>query len=66
MTRGPGSNVRALPTRLNVDQAWTEYSALAKRWASDPDYMQDHAFNMAVARAWERWRDLFLSTGGRA
>jgi hypothetical protein len=49
-----------IPTTLNADQAWSEYETLALHAAAKPVLMANVHFAREFARAWERWRDLFL------
>lgn len=50
-----------LPTAMNVDHAWAEYQALAIKAAQQPALMGNIHFAQEYARAWARWRDLFLA-----
>lgn len=58
-------NVVALPTRASAEQAWERYVALVRRVETDRTLLTDVEHNVAVARAWAEWRDLFLALDGR-
>jgi len=40
--------------------AWEVYRALAQASIDRPELMVDPDHSMALARAWKRWRDLFV------
>ena len=42
--------------------AFDHYASLVRRMDAEPALRIDLAHNMAIARAWEAWRDLFLSS----
>lgn len=50
-----------LPTAMNADRAWSEYQTLAIQAAGSPALLANIHFCREFARAWERWRDLFLA-----
>ncbi len=58
-------NVIALPTRASAEQAWDRYVALVRKPETDRALLTDVDHNIAVARAWAEWRDLFLALDGR-
>ncbi len=60
------SNVRQLPTRLNVNDAWAHYQRLALEVAANPAKLSDLEHSQRLARAWARWRDLFLASDNAA
>lgn len=52
--------ISQIPTTLNTDQAWTEYTRLVSAMDADPALRLDAAHCQEVARAWKRWSELFL------
>jgi hypothetical protein len=57
MTR---STILQLPTRANADVAWDEYCALARQYVDDDARKTDLEFCKRMARAYQRWSDLYL------
>lgn len=53
------SVVAILPTARAVDEAWAEYTRLAKMAEDAPDLRTDHAHQIAIVRAHRRWAELF-------
>ena len=49
------------PHRLSVDDAWSEYQRLMLEASSNQSLYADLGHSAARARAWERWRNLFLA-----
>lgn len=58
----PSDNVAHLPTRLNVDEAWSAYQNLAIAAANDARLRGDRDYCEMMLRAWKRWSELFLAT----
>jgi hypothetical protein len=54
-------SVHTLPVRLSVDQAWDAYQSLAQRAIEQPELQADLPHCTETARAWKRWRDMFLA-----
>jgi hypothetical protein len=55
------SAVAILPTRSAVDHAFARYTGLVRQCETDPPLRADLDHNIAIARAWAEWRDLFLA-----
>ena len=55
------SAVATLPTRITADAAFERYADLIRQVERDPALRTDLEHNIAIARAWEAWRDLFLA-----
>lgn len=53
--------VATLPVRANVDAAFERYCALVIEADADPALRVSIEHNVAIARAWREWRDLFLT-----
>lgn len=45
-----------------VEGAWLVYQALAQAAIDDPKLFVDRRHCETMARAWDRWRDLYLET----
>lgn len=56
------ASVSHLPTSLNVDAAWREYTALVRQMHGEPALREDQEHCIATAKAWERWQRLFLAS----
>ena len=54
-------NVVALPTTLTVEAAWARYVELVRQTDADAELRVRVEHQMAIARAWAQWRDLFLA-----
>lgn len=50
-----------LPTKLNVDAAWSAYSKLLCELHDDPSLADDPEYEASIAEAETQWRDLFVS-----
>lgn len=51
------------PTSRNaVESAWVVYQALAQAAIDDPKLFVDRDHCETMARAWDRWRDLYLES----
>lgn len=53
--------VAILPVQSNVDAAYARYVELEKLSDADPALRLSLDHNIARARAWREWRDLFLA-----
>jgi hypothetical protein len=56
--------IAQIPTPANVEQAWQEYHALATEYVADDTRKIDFEFCKKMARAYQRWSDVFLRVGG--
>jgi hypothetical protein len=53
--------VAILPTRNAVDAAFVRYAELVQQCEADTLLRINLDHNIAIARAWAEWRDLFLA-----
>jgi hypothetical protein len=58
--------VAILPTARAVDEAWAEYTRLARMVEDAPALRTDHAHQIAIVRAHRRWSDLFNASDRQA
>lgn len=49
-----------LVSEASVQRAWDDYLAIAGEVRRVPALLEDADYNIRLARAWKRWRDLFL------
>lgn len=56
------ASIAPLPTRLNAEQAWSVYCALAAEYEADADKRVDLEFCKRLAHAHDRWRALYLAS----
>ena len=49
------------PSQFSVGDAWSEYQRLTMEALSNQALFADLSHSAARARAWERWRNLFLA-----
>lgn len=54
------AQVLELVNEQTVDQAWTDYTDMAKLLSEDHSKLTDRAFHEEFTRRYERWRKLFL------
>jgi hypothetical protein len=45
----------------SMQAAWDIYAKMIQERADDPTLLANFAHSCATARAWDRWRDLFLA-----
>lgn len=55
------ATIHHLSSKSGVEAAWEAYVALAQQVSGDYSLLADAQFNIRLARAWARWRDLFLA-----
>lgn len=60
------TNVVALPTRGTLESAWDCYAEMVRLSQTDPSLALNLEHQIATARAWAAWRDLFLASDRRA
>lgn len=58
------ASISQIPTQANATAAWEEYYGFAKRYADDDALKCDMQFCMDMARAYDRWTQIFLKSGG--
>jgi hypothetical protein len=59
------AQVIELAGQQSVDQAWTDYTDMAKLLSEDHSKLLDRAFHEDFVRRYDRWRKLFLMQDGR-
>lgn len=58
------AQVIELVGKQSVDQAWIDYTDMAKQLSQDHSKLIDRAFHEEFARRYDRWRRLFLMQDG--
>jgi hypothetical protein len=60
------AQVIELVSEATVDQAWNDYTDMAKLLSEDHTKLTDRTFHEEFTRRYERWRKLFMmQEGGR-
>lgn len=57
------ASISQIPTQANASAAWEEYYRFARRYADDDTCKCDVQFCMDMARAYDRWAQIFLKGG---